>query len=265
MSFKKQQNMLPVFMLIDTSGSMSGTKIEQVKTAIEEIKLQLNVLNDELDDIDLKISILSFDMESRWVAKYNNPFEIKTELELGVLTNMGSAFEELNQALARGKISAENDYYELIKCPVIILLTDGCATDEVDIPLQKLKSNRWFLQSYRLAFAIGEDTDPECMKKFTGSEKTVLSIDDVSVIGEILPKVTRSLSVVSGYSKNVDYNISNNDEQFVESAKKTEQAISDALDDKHRDVYNQKTYMRGSSSISNNDLEWNTDNFKEWI
>ena len=40
-----QKKLMPLFLLIDTSGSMSGPKIEQVKTAVEEIKLQLNMLN----------------------------------------------------------------------------------------------------------------------------------------------------------------------------------------------------------------------------
>lgn len=264
MDFEKQMNLLPVFLLIDTSGSMSGTKIEQVKTAIEEIKLQLSLLNEELVDTDLNMSILSFDSECRWLAKFKKPCEIKSELAVGGITNMGCALSELNQALTKGNLAAVNNNYDLIKCPVVIMLTDGCATDDFDTSLENIKSNRWFLQSYRLAFAIGEDADIECMANFTGSEKTVLSINDVSVISEILPKVTHSLSAASGYSKNANYQIGNHNEQFVESAKKTEQAILDAIEDKSKEVYHQKSSQKGATSVRGNDLEWNTENFNGW-
>ena len=264
MSFEKQMNLLPVFLLIDTSGSMSGTKIEQVKTAIEEIKLQLSLLNEELVDADLNISILSFDSECKWLAKFKKPREIKSDLAVGGITNMGCALSELNQALTKGNLAAENNNYDLIKCPVVIMLTDGCATDDFDASLEIIKTNRWFLQSYRLAFAIGEDADIECMVKFTGSEKNVLSINDVSVISEILPKVTRSLSAASGYSKNANYKINNYNEQFVESAKKTEQAIFDAIEDRYKADYNHKTFRKDTDYVSGNNLEWNSDNFNGW-
>ena len=64
-----QKNLMPLFLLVDTSGSMSGAKIEQVKTAVEEIKMQLNLLNTGNDDADIKISVLCFDDAPRWEAK----------------------------------------------------------------------------------------------------------------------------------------------------------------------------------------------------
>ena len=264
MSVERQMNLLPVFLLIDTSGSMSGTKIEQVKAAIEEIKLQLSLLNEELENTILNISILSFASECRWLAKFKKPCEINSDLSVGGITSMGAALSELNQALTKGTLAAVNNNYDLIKCPVVIMLTDGCATDDFDASLEYIKTNRWFLQSYRLAFAIGEDADIECVANFTGSEKTVLSINDVSVISEILPKVTRSLSVASGYSKNANYQINNYNEQFVESAKKTEQAIFEAIEDRYKAYCNQKTFRKGSDYVSGNNSEWNSDNFNGW-
>ena len=56
-----------VIFLLDTSYSMQGAPIGAVNAAIENILPELISMNDEQPDSDIKVGILTFDTEVKWI------------------------------------------------------------------------------------------------------------------------------------------------------------------------------------------------------
>jgi uncharacterized protein YegL len=54
--------------------------------------------------------------------------------------------------------------------PVLVLVTDGHHTDDVDAGLAVLMSERWGREAVRLAIALGRDVSNETLQKFIGDE-----------------------------------------------------------------------------------------------
>ena len=58
-----------VILVVDTSKSMQGKRIEQVNNAIKDIKEYLIELQDENANIDFYLSILAFSTTAKWLTK----------------------------------------------------------------------------------------------------------------------------------------------------------------------------------------------------
>jgi uncharacterized protein YegL len=52
--------------------------------------------------------------------------------------------------------------------PVLVLISDGCPTDDYQLGLQALMNEPWGKKAVRIAIAIGEDADTEVLQKFIG-------------------------------------------------------------------------------------------------
>ena len=229
-----QKKLMPLFLLIDTSGSMSGPKIEQVKTAVEEIKLQLNMLNIGNPDSDVKISVLCFDDAPRWEAKMESPELINPDLQLGTMTMMGAAFVELEKMLSRSQLIQKGQCAGY-KRAVMILLTDGMPSDDVDSGILKLKTNNWFVKGTRIAFAIGDQADETCLAKFTGNPENVLRVNNMNLLGTILANVAVVLSTTAthaaGISSDDATTQAQRDKEFGKSAEETTKLVEDAIEE----------------------------------
>lgn len=174
------KDLSPVFLLVDTSRSMAcDHKIEQLEEAIEKIAcdpVQLNMYN---PDVVIKVSMLCFDDTPRWEAQVQDLKEIADivpRLRFGGHANLGAAFEELDKKLSRKEL-IQKGTCSGYKRPVIILLSDGVYSDDISAGISALVQNDWFVKAMRFAFAIGDDANIECLERFTGHPKTVLSVD----------------------------------------------------------------------------------------
>lgn len=229
-----QKNLMPLFLLIDTSGSMSGPKIEQVKTAVEEIKMQLSLQNTGNDDADVKVSVLCFDDAPRWEAKIEDPALVNTDFQLGIMTNMGAAFIELEKMLSRSKLIQKGQCAGY-KRAVMILLTDGVPTDDVDRGIAALKTNNWFVKGTRIAFAIGSDADTSCLEKFTGNPETVLQVKNINVLSSILAKIAVVTSTTATHAAGINPDDATTqaqkNEDFRNSASESADSVVNAIDE----------------------------------
>lgn len=52
--------------------------------------------------------------------------------------------------------------------PVLVLISDGCPTDDFAKGLQTLMDEPWGKKAVRIAIAIGEDADTTVLQKFIG-------------------------------------------------------------------------------------------------
>lgn len=184
---------MTLFFLIDTSGSMIGSKIGSVNDAIENVLPMIGEISDENPDAEIRVAALEFSTGTHWL--YDEPKEGKEfiwqPVEAEGLTSLGEACEELEKKLHRngGFMKSPSGCY----APAVILLSDGGPTDNYDAGLTKLQANSWFKNAIRIAIAIGDDADMEVLKKFTGSAEAVIKVHNV----DALKKMIRVIAVTS--------------------------------------------------------------------
>lgn len=189
------KRIMPVFFLVDTSGSMDGKNIGAVNSAIEEIIPDLRHLSESQADSEIRLAVMQFSSGCEWVTPSLMPldsFDDWVPLQAGGLTELGQALEELNNKLSKNgfleRSSASSGYY----APVIILLTDGEPTDDYVNPLKKIQENKWYQSALKVAIAVG-DANKEVLKRVVRNIELVINVDDISQ----LKKVIRFIAVTS--------------------------------------------------------------------
>ena len=173
-----------VILLIDSSGSMKGQPLEDIKRASR-------ILQSKLDEYQKKgilcsLHIISFNDTAKFVSKHS----IKNMRADG-RTNLADAYNKL-QLLYKGDIKYE-------KPPIVILLCDGCPNEGYyTSELNKLKKNKEFKNSIRIAFSY-RTQDKQTMKvltDFTDNHNNVFKEDSSKLIHHIIsnsiPKIVRN-------------------------------------------------------------------------
>jgi uncharacterized protein YegL len=184
---------LVIFFVIDKSGSMSGTKIGAVNTAIREVLPELKGIGGA--DAELKIAALLFSGDAEWMYPEPVPahaFQWNT-VTVDTVTNLGAACDELCAKMTKNAfLKAPSASY----APVVILLSDGQPTDEYKAPLDMLKRNNWFRHAIRFAIAIGDDADEDVLAEFTGNKEAVVRVHTPEALKKIIKFVTVTSSQV---------------------------------------------------------------------
>jgi len=162
-----------LFFIVDTSGSMMGTKIGTVNTAIREVLPELKGIGGS--DVDLKIACLKFSCGCSWM----HPSPVVAEnfqwnnLSADGETDFGAACKELSDKMSREKFLAAPS---ASVAPAIILMSDGEPTDDYKKGLSELQKNKWYKYAIKVAVAIGEDANVDVLKEFTGNIEAVTTV-----------------------------------------------------------------------------------------
>lgn len=196
-----------LFFLVDTSGSMSGSKIGAVNSAIEEVVPELKDISEGNADAQIKIAVLKFSTGADWV--YDSPIEAEmfrwNFLDASGVTDLGVACEKLNEKLSRNAFMSDATGSF---APAIFLMSDGEPTDNYQNGLKKLKVNNWFKKAIKVAVAIGDDANTRVLQEFTGSSEAVLTVHTPEALKNMIKFVSvraseigsKSSSVGSGYT-----------------------------------------------------------------
>ena len=222
-----------LFFLIDTSGSMSGKKIQSVNDAIENVLPIIGEMSDENPDAEINIAAMKFSTGVDWV--YNEPKEAKDFIWQPVspeaLTSLGEACRELSRKLSRTNgfmpTSTGSGYY----APAIILLSDGGPTDDFQGGLKVLKENSWFKNAIKVAIAIGDDADEDVLKDFTGSSEAVIKVHNIDALKTMIRVIAVTSSQIGSKSSSAG-DASKQEEvikEITESVKDTDGAESTAV------------------------------------
>ena len=181
---------LPVFLLLDTSGSMNGAldgskKIDKLN---EAVKVMLNAF-DELEKKErfVRVTILSFndDVEIKG-QMHSAPAELLanfTPLTAGGLTRLGLVLDKTKTILEN---STPNSWYK----SAIILVSDGKPegedrdfwTNELEKFIGSGKTSK--AQRFSLAIGAGALQAKDVLTKFAGDEKRVLVAQKAAEIVE---------------------------------------------------------------------------------
>jgi uncharacterized protein YegL len=179
-----------LFFVVDTSGSMEGTKIGAVNTAIREVLPELKGIGGS--DVDLKIACLKFSSGCSWML----PSPISADnfqwnnLSADGATDLGAAYKELSDKMNKDKfLSAPSASV----APAIFLMSDGDPTDDYKNGLAVLQKNNWYKYAIKVALAIGDNAKKDVLKEFTGNSEAVVEVHTP----EALKKWIRFISVTS--------------------------------------------------------------------
>ena len=192
-----------LFFLVDTSGSMYGEKMGALNDAIRETVPDLKDLSQSNPDAAIKIAVMQFDTNVRWL--YPQPIDSEqfrwNDLQAGGLTELGAALLELNGKLSKTQFMQEaaGSY-----APVLILLSDGGPTDNFDSALEVIKKNAWFKHAIKIAIAIGNDADKNVLAQFTGNSESVIEVHNKSALKAIIRFVSVTSSQVNSKSSSVE-------------------------------------------------------------
>jgi uncharacterized protein YegL len=184
---------MTMFFMIDTSGSMEGSKIGAVNSAMEEVMPIIGEISENNPDAEIKIAVLDFSSDVKWLydePKSANNFQWR-DVDADGLTSLGEACINLEEKLhkSNGFMNSASGSF----APTIILMSDGEPTDNYQVGLNKLKSNNWFKSALKFAIAIGDDANKDVLEEFTGSKEAILTVHNT----DALKKIIRMVSVTS--------------------------------------------------------------------
>ena len=203
---KKEGRVLPVFLLVDTSGSMQGEKIETVNVALKEMMSVFRKIENPKGVINL--CIITFGNGNIQIVK---PLSRITdtdyyEFQAEGNTPMGAAFEKIASMIEDYNIVNSRSYI-----PTIVLISDGNPTDFADydesmLPeeikawpsLQTLHGGSRSSKAVKLAMGIGHDVDMRIMCAFINNDSIpVIKAHDNGTISKFFEWVTMSICVRS--------------------------------------------------------------------
>ena len=172
---------LPVYLLIDTSGSMKGEPIESVKVGIETMLSTLR--NDPYALETVNISIITYDKDVKQIL----PLTPIDELQLPEITtpdsgptHMGAALKKLLEMVDvevnKGTPTQKGDWM-----PLLFLMTDGHPADimEFNEVVPKIKNS---LFATVVCCAAGPKAKTEDLKRLTDRVYQIDTLDSASLM-----------------------------------------------------------------------------------
>lgn len=182
---------LPVYLLLDTSGSMNGEPIESVKTGVQTLVSTLRQDPYALETAYL--SVITFDSTAKQVC----PLTELTQFQVPALAASGTT--ELGAAL---KLLADRIDAEVVKStpdikgdwkPLVFLMTDGAPTDDWQAGLKHLQTVR---TGMIVTCAAGHGADTNVLKQIS---EIVVQLDtaDAATIKAFFKWVSASVSTGS--------------------------------------------------------------------
>ncbi len=159
---------MKLYILLDTSGSMEGAKIGALNDAMSNILVTLQEA--AFDGRNLELAIMTIGKTAQWM--YDSPRPVMDfgwkELKANGMTPLGSACFKLDAAL--------KTYTSIGDKVGIIILSDGCPTDDFESGIALLKQNSVFKESYRYALSLGENADISSLRQFVIDDEHVYNL-----------------------------------------------------------------------------------------
>ena len=216
-----------LFFLVDTSGSMYGTKIGTVNTAIEEIIPELKDLSENNADAEIKIATLAFSTGAKWIN--SQPISAENfkwdHLEAMGSTDLGEACKQLNEKLSKNAFMSEATGSF---APAIFLLSDGDPTDNYKYGLDKLKENNWYKKAIKVAIAIGDDVNKDVLEEFTGNKEAVITVHTPEILKKWIQFVSVRASEIGSKSASAGVGAVSKQEEFINEIKEEKEVFETA-------------------------------------
>lgn len=182
---------LPVYLLLDTSGSMSGEPIEAVKNGVQ---VMISSLRQNPQAIETAfISVITFDSVARQIIPLTDLASFQmVDIKATGVTALGEGLKLLSNRIdtevQKTTIDQKGDWK-----PLVFIMTDGIPTDDWLSGMAEFKKRK---TAFTVACAAGHGADTNILKQITAN---VVSLDtaDSTSIGKFFQWVTASIGVSS--------------------------------------------------------------------
>ena len=182
---------LPVYLLLDTSGSMNGEPIEAVKNGVQ---IMISSLRQNPQAIETAfISVITFDSSAQQLIPLTDLASFQmVDLKASGTTALGEALKlvanKIDNEVAKTTTEQKGDWK-----PLVFIMTDGIPTDDWQSGLNEFKKHK---TAFTVACAAGAGADTNILKQITDN---VVSLDtaDSASIGKFFLWVTASIGVSS--------------------------------------------------------------------
>lgn len=179
---------LPVYLLLDCSGSMYGEPIEAVKNGVQVLVSTL--LQDPYALETAYLSIITFDSSAQQVSSLTelSAFQ-QPNIQASGCTALGEALallaQKADQEVTKTTAEQKGDWK-----PLVFIMTDGEPTDDLNKGLAEFKKRKWGMV---VACAAGAGANTDTLKKIT---ECVVSLDtaDSATIKAFFKWVSASVS-----------------------------------------------------------------------
>lgn len=182
---------LPIYLLIDTSGSMHGEAIEAVRNGLQ---VMANALRQDPYALETAyLSVITFSSSAKQITPLTELTDFQVpNIQANGTTAMGEALSLLadciNREVVKGSAEVKGDWK-----PLVFLLSDGAPTDNLSKGIAAMKGVK---TGAFVACAAGASADTATLRQIT---ETVVSLDtaDSSSIAAYFKWVSASISVSS--------------------------------------------------------------------
>lgn len=185
------QKTLPVVLLLDVSGSMSGTKIQNL---YEATKKMIDTFVDlELKETMINVAIITFGAKVKLHTEMTSAKNI-TNLQpfvAGGQTPLGQALLMAKDMMDDYEILPKGKTYK----PAVIIVSDGRPDTGWQKCLTEFETGDRASNSQRFAIAIGSDRDEDMLAKFTRIKENIFYAEDAGDIADKLEKISTHISM----------------------------------------------------------------------
>lgn len=179
---------LPVYLLLDCSGSMYGEPIEAVKNGVQVLVSTLRQDPYALETAYL--SIITFDSSAQQVSPLTELAAFQQpNIQASGCTALGEALvllsQKADQEVTKTTAEQKGDWK-----PLVFIMTDGEPTDDLNKGIAEFKKRKWGMV---VACAAGSGANTDTLKKIT---ECVVSLDtaDSATIKAFFKWVSASVS-----------------------------------------------------------------------
>jgi uncharacterized protein YegL len=182
---------LPVYLVLDTSGSMSGEPIEAVKNGVQ---IMISSLRQNPQAIETAfLSVITFDSIAQQIIPLTDLASFQmVDIKATGVTALGEALKlvanKIETEVQKTTTEQKGDWK-----PLVFIMTDGIPTDDWQSGLNEFKKSKI---AFTVACAAGSGADTDILKQITDN---VVSLDtaDSASIGKFFQWVTASIGVSS--------------------------------------------------------------------
>ncbi|SLM29414.1 tellurium resistance protein [Desulfamplus magnetovallimortis] len=160
---------LPVYLLLDTSGSMSGEPVNALKNGVQLLASTLRQDPYALETVF--VSVITFNTEAEQVVPLTDLITFQPpEINASGITSLGAALKLLSQKI-KNEVAKTTPEKKGDWKPLVFIMTDGAPTDDWKSGLEELKQIK---TGMIISCAAGEGAKIDVLKQIS---EIVVSLD----------------------------------------------------------------------------------------